>query len=1457
MKNQRKICNRKIDFLKLKFVLSFCFMASALISLAQVPIADFTSNRNAGCGPLSISFRDASTNEPKFWNWDFGNGQLSNQQNPTVTYSQPGTYSVTLVVRNADGTNGITKTDYITVEESPRASFTVSSTRGCIPSEIHFTSTSTSSSGSIVGWQWNFGDGNTSTEANPTHTYSEPGFYTVSLRVTSSSGCENAVTRVRLIRIVSGVVADFTESQPETCQPPFVVNFRNQTSGPGTIQYQWDLADAGTSTEVSVNGIYNAAGDYTIRLIATSDFGCADTVARPITVRTIRTEFTGDDSACIGSTLNFQNNSGQTPLATAWYLDGVLVGNEAQFNRRFPTEGSYELKMVNRYEYCSDSAVRSIHILPQPVADFSSSPVSACAAPLEVSFTNLTPNTASATWDFGDNQMSSLTNPRHVYQTAGNYTVRLIIQDRFGCIDTVTRQNTVAIVPPLARITNANAGGCAPFAYTPVHNVRAIDGVRSWFWDFGDGRTSTAERPTVVYNTVGNYNLKLRIITNGGCEDSLTVRNAISVGEPGIVDFSVSVDTSCAQASVSFSDLSTNIDRWLWRFGDGDSSIAQNPTHQYQLSGDFSVSLTGYNNGCPVTVTKTDIIHITPPVARFDYEIDCDEIGLVRFRGRSEIDLTKTPLAYRWFFGDENNIQSTDRDVNFRYSSPGVYRARLEVTNGGCVSSIEQDIAVPQLSADFTLSKDTICRNEPFVLTAVNSDAGRIETYRWQIGNEVIEGGRQLRRTRNTVGVYNIRLTVTDSIGCTTTRMVPNMLRIIGPTASFTPEESDGCVNTQLVFTDASSPAQNIVSWTFDFGDGTTQRYTQGPFEHRYTDTGAFTVRLTVEDTAGCTHSQTRNNAIYIGGPKANFLQDSVLHCPGAPLLFEDSSSGNGLSYRWDFGDGNMSTERNPVHTYTGDDNIYSVRLSITDSLGCSDELIRENYITILAPKPAFTVSDTVSICPPFETLFTSAARDYESFYWDFGDSTEISFAENPRHFYNDYQNFTAKLYTIGFGGCIDSAHQTIQVVNPNITRVNYTAPVTCNELEVDFDIQPPAGTAFIFSFGDGSSDSSQSRSLRHLYASPATYNPSILITDAGGCQARIGAGSAIRVIGAQPLFGIDNDEFCDSGRVYFTNYTLGNDPIVEYRWDFGDGTQRSGEDDQVHQYTQPGLLVPRLTVRTERGCTDFITDTIMIYSTPNVSISSPDTVCVNSSVILSAELIRPDTISVNYAWNFGNGGSSASREPNTSFASPGDYQLRIDTRLAFGCNATASRNIHVVPLPTAEPAGSPVIFSGGSADLLMNYTGPIVSYNWSPGLGLSCTQCAQPLANPRYTTTYKVQVIDRHGCENTGETTVTVVCGTQNFFIPNTFSPNGDGRNDYFYPRGTGLDQIRSLKIFNRWGEQIFERINFPANQATAGWDGRVKGKPAASDVYIYTIELVCDNGQIFAHSGNIMLIR
>jgi gliding motility-associated-like protein len=154
-------------------------------------------------------------------------------------------------------------------------------------------------------------------------------------------------------------------------------------------------------------------------------------------------------------------------------------------------------------------------------------------------------------------------------------------------------------------------------------------------------------------------------------------------------------------------------------------------------------------------------------------------------------------------------------------------------------------------------------------------------------------------------------------------------------------------------------------------------------------------------------------------------------------------------------------------------------------------------------------------------------------------------------------------------------------------------------------------------------------------------------------------------------------------------------------------------------------------------------------------------------------------------------------------------------------------------------------------------YSGGIATYNWEPQSNLNCTDCPNPAATLTFNAEYTVVVTDTNSCTASDSIYIKTICNDNNYFLPNTFSPNGDGVNDWFYPRGTSLYNIQSMTVFNRWGQMVFQRKDFPANAETMGWDGTFNGKPAPSDAYVYIVEVICDNAQVVILHGSVTLLR
>ncbi|MDW5549629.1 MAG: PKD domain-containing protein [Methanosarcina sp.] len=231
------------------------------------PAAAFSAFPTSGKAPLTVTFTDKSTGTPTKWQWNFGDGSKSFVQNPTHKYSKSGVYTVSLTVKNAKGSNTVTKTDYITVITKPIANFTSSVTSGKAPLTVTFTDKSTGTPGV---WKWSFGDGTTSTLKNPTHKYSKAGVYTVSLTVKNAVG-SNTVTKTDYIKVVTKPVAAFSAS-PTSGKVPLTVTFTDKSAGTPT-KWKWSFGDGTTSTQQNPKHKYSKAGKYTVTLTVTNAAG--------------------------------------------------------------------------------------------------------------------------------------------------------------------------------------------------------------------------------------------------------------------------------------------------------------------------------------------------------------------------------------------------------------------------------------------------------------------------------------------------------------------------------------------------------------------------------------------------------------------------------------------------------------------------------------------------------------------------------------------------------------------------------------------------------------------------------------------------------------------------------------------------------------------------------------------------------------------------------------------------------------------------------------------------------------------------------------------------------------------------------------------------------------------------------------------------------------------------------
>ncbi|MDH4474563.1 MAG: PKD domain-containing protein [Fluviicola sp.] len=413
-----------------------CYSPTTAFNVYPVPAAAFTAP--TVCSNSPSSFTDQSTVSSgtiSGWAWSFGDGGTSLVQNPSHTYIGAGaTYNVTLLVTTPQGcTNSITQS--VTTNEPPVAAFTAQA--GCANNPVAFTDQSTIASGTIVAWNWNFGDGSNSALQNPTHQYAAASNYNVTLTVTSDLGCTNSIT----IQVsTTAPVAAFTSTVACENSP---VNFTDQsTISAGNITgWAWDFGDGSNSAVQNPNHAYTAAGNYTVTLLVTSNLGCTNSVTQQVTVAPIPVAAFTAPNACSGVPVNFTDLSTvATGTITDWDWTFGDGGSAAIRNpiHTFNTGGNYSVTLtVTSNIGCTNSITQPVIITTTPTASFDFTPNDPDILNPTVQFINTSSNGVSYNWDFGGLGGSTQTSPAYTFpEEPGSYTVTLIAYSG-TCTDTV------------------------------------------------------------------------------------------------------------------------------------------------------------------------------------------------------------------------------------------------------------------------------------------------------------------------------------------------------------------------------------------------------------------------------------------------------------------------------------------------------------------------------------------------------------------------------------------------------------------------------------------------------------------------------------------------------------------------------------------------------------------------------------------------------------------------------------------------------------------------------------------------------------------------------------------------------------------------------------------------------------------------------------------------------------
>lgn len=1327
-------------------LLLLCIVVSIpKLSFAQAPVANFSTSINSGCSPVVVNFTDNSSNTPTSWSWNLGNGVTSTLQNPSTTYITPGTYIVTLTATNASGSS--TDTAHITVYAAPTISFYSPDTAlACPPLSTSFTN-NTTTGGTSATYLWDFGDGDTSSQVSPSHTYTASGNFNVSLIVTNNLGCTRALTKNTYIRISQTPFANFTSSGTNSCTTPHTVNFTN-TSTNGT-SYSWDFGDGSTSTAASPSHTYTTAGSYNVRLITTNIDGCKDTMLKNayVNVGAIIANFNmSTATGCTGKQVSFTNTS-TNGASYVWYFGDGTSATTTNATHSYSSTGTYSVKLVALFSSCSDTITKTLTISQSPTAQFATSDTVGCSTPFSASFTNSSTGATSYAWTFGDGNTSTATSPTNSYTTLGIYDVRLIAISSNGCRDTLTKKRHIKLKVPTGNVVAHSYSGCAPVSIGFDISVDTPLYATAYTWNYGDGTgtTSCSNCATTnhTFNSSGTYTITATYNTSPTCVD--TVQTSITVGTKPTANFSASPLIQCTFDTVSFTNTSTGANSYEWLYGDGSSiNNTVNPTHVYTTPDTFTVTLIASDHGCKDTLTKTNYVIIRGPIAKFTTAYTCTARRTYTFTDQSQYG-----QVYAWYFGDGTS-STTAGSVTHTYSTPGNYTVTLTVTDtvSGCTNSHDITLNVLDLDADFSSTDTSICVNQNAFFDGAASST--IHKYTWNFG----DGSTISKTTDNVVhkytkgGIYDVRLIVEDIKGCKDTLIKTNYIKVGGADVVIGASPTTGCNPLTVSFTDSSvAGAYPITNRKWTFGDGADTTISGTSISHTYYSATSYNAKLTITDSKGCVTSATK--VIQATKPNPNFTVSDTSVCINDTVTFNNISTGytGTLTCYWNFGDGTTSTAFSPKHTYSNSGN-YNIQLIITNSSGCTDSITKVASVKVNRPTALFTLSDTVGACPPLTVNITNNSIDANSYAWTFGNNTGSSLT-NPTAVYTYPGNYAVKLIATSSAGCKDSASKNIVVYGPTGT-FSYSPTSGCNPLTVSFSSVSSNTASYIWDMSNGITQTTTSGTFSYTYTQNGQYVPKLILSDGASCLVPIEGVDTIKVDNIDGDFTFTQTPLCDSATVQFNDTVYSTlSSVASVSWNFGDGSTSTAHDPS-HLYTTSGNYNVTLIISNTNGCKDTIIKTVVIHGKPNVVVTpSQASFCQGQTTGVSLTATGAST----YTWAPTTSLSCTTcANPTALPTSTTSYIVTgVDTN---GCSNKDTAVVTVNPKPTVSGGSDKTICIGGSVQLTASGAN---AYTWTPTSTLSCSNCSNPFATPATTTVYSVVGTNNNGCKDTADVTVTV----------------------------------------------------------------------------------------------------
>lgn len=778
----------------------------------------------------TTSFNNQTTDATSY-TWEFDDGIVSYDANPTHTYSAYGTYTVKLTAENKSNNCRSSFEKEVFIFE-PNADFTTQSTKTCEGVKVNFTDLSTYPE----TFHWIFENTDTSSKENPVITFSSKNTYDVFLKYTDINGCQDSLLKDDYITVNSVPQVNFDIRDLKGCIP-FTTQFTDQSISDTTItEWNWFFPQTAQTSikqnpELTFNNdIYTGGGNISVVLKVTNANGCiADSNAENVILSTYPfISLLAERNYCQFDTVSFENHSQGKGLKHKWkFNEDSIISEYPDFT--FDQVGEYDFTYIlSDTNNCTDTFFRSeFYKVDNPIANFTTESITDkfCPPLFAIFQDSSSSNISKFEWTFGDQTgIGTSSNVSHNYTKAGSYDVKLKITTRGGCVDSIVKENYINITGPQADLTIIGEDeGCKPLDICfSLENLSDVDNYTIFYGDGSVGVSLCHTYKTTGSNIIPTLMLE-QTIDNEFCRYTLQAIDTVKIYKIKS-DFSIDGDSEgCPPLNAEFTNKSTNAIEWTWLFGDSTSQSGGNDiSHNYDSSGLYDVSLIVKDtNDCYDTITRVNAIDVFHIDAIFSADTNkaCSP-ATITF---SQSSTSETFISsYQWNFGNgETSDNPLDREVLYEVESPRAFNISLNITDeNGCTASHTESINIftyPEV--DFSVDQVILCPLVPLQFENLTDGAIIVESLVWDFQDDTTSNEYHPLYTFKQSGYHDVSLSVTNLDGCTTVETKDSLVFILDypPLSLSNAEEIE---NGQSVILEATGGL--IYEWTPDYNISNT-----------------------------------------------------------------------------------------------------------------------------------------------------------------------------------------------------------------------------------------------------------------------------------------------------------------------------------------------------------------------------------------------------------------------------------------------------------------------------------------------------------------------------------------------------------------------------------------------------------------------------------------------------------